>query len=92
MTYGEVFMVDTILGLLLNRLTHKGLISVEIPRLVEDVVNIVKDGGNFTVNLVNNRLENLGWNRGLMDEATFDLIICLMENEEQIKVDRQTLH
>jgi hypothetical protein len=85
-------MVDRILGLLLIKLTHKGLPSVEVQRLVKDVANIVKDGGDFTVNIVNSRLENLGWERGLIDESTLNLIICLMENEGQIKVERQTLH
>ena len=79
---------DTLFG----RLTARGLMSVEILRLIKDVFNIVRDGGNFTVASINMELERLGWRDRVMDETSFELIIFILENEYDYEVKRHLLH
>ena len=79
---------DTLFG----RLTARGLMSVEILRLIRDVLNIVRDGGDFTVASVNYELERLGWKERIMDETSFELITFILENEYDYEVKRRLLH
>jgi hypothetical protein len=57
-----------------TRLSDKGLLPVEISRIIKDVVNIMRDGGESTVTLVNEKLETLGWRRQILDLFSFELI------------------
>ncbi len=77
---------------LFERLSSRGLMPVEIPRIIKDVFNIIRDGGDFTVASMNQALENLGWRRRAMDEISFELIIFLFENECDYEVERHNLH
>ena len=79
---------DTLFG----RLTSRGLMSVEILRLIKDVLNIIRDGGDFTVASINRELECLGWREQVMDETSFGLIIFILENEYDYEVKRKQLH
>jgi len=79
---------DTLFG----RLSARGLLSVEILRLIKDVFNIVRDGGNFTVVSINQELARLGWRERVMDETSFELITFILENEYDYEVKRHTLH
>jgi hypothetical protein len=79
---------DTLFG----RLTARGLMSVEILRLIKDVLNIVRDGGDFTAASINHELERLGWREQVMDETSFELIIFILENEYDYEVKRKQLH
>ncbi len=79
---------DTLFG----RLSARGLMSVEILRLIKDVLNIVGDGGNFTVASINKELERLGWRERIMDETSFELITFILENEYDYEVKRILLH
>jgi hypothetical protein len=79
---------DTLFG----RLSARGLMSVEILRLIKDVLNIVRDGGNFTVASINKELERLGWRERVMDETSFELITFILENEYDYEVKRILLN
>ncbi len=79
---------DTLFG----RLSARGLMSFEILRLIKDVLNIVGDGGNFTVASVNKELVRLGWRERIMDETSFELITFILENEYEYEVKRILLH
>ena len=79
---------DTLFG----RLSARGLLSVEILRLIKDVFNIVRDGGNFTVASINQELGRLGWGERVMDETSFELITFILENEYDYEVKRSLLH
>ena len=79
---------DTLFG----RLSARGLMPVEIPRIIKDVFNIISDGGNFTMSSVNLALERLGWREQIMDEFSFELIIFFLENEYHYEVKKYTLH
>lgn len=84
--------MEQIVEHLLSKLSNKGLMLVEISRLVRDVYNIVEEGGEFTVASVNERLERLGWGGQIMDDFTFDIIMFLLEAEDNYEVVRHTLH
>jgi hypothetical protein len=81
-----------IFDILFLRLSERGLTPVEIVRLIKDVFNVVRDGGDFTTACVNQRLENLGWSRETMDESSFQLILCLFESECSYDVRKNILH
>ena len=79
-------------GTLFGRLSDRGLTLLEILRLTKDVFNIVREGGDFTIHSVNQKLESLGWSHEIMDEICFELVIYLLENEEDYEVEKYTLH
>ena len=81
-----------LIDLLVFRLSDKGVDSTHVPRVIKDVLNIVKDGEDFTVSSVNNRLESLGWGEGIVDEFVFELILSLLENQGDYQVERNVLH
>lgn len=84
--------MEEIVDLLLYKLSNKGLTPVEIPRLVKDVLNIVSDGGEFTAGIINRKLETLGWDKAIVDQFTFELILTLVENEGEHQIKQNTIH
>jgi len=78
--------------ILSQRLADKDLLPVEVSRLMKDVVNITGDGGGYTMALVNQKLETLGWGRQVLDQFTFELLRILIENEYIIKRVKPALH
>jgi len=83
---GEV--IDSIV----HKLTGKGLITAEIPRLIRDVLNIVTDETDYSAVDVNRRLEGLGWEKGILDGYTFELILFLLEQKKVNDIRAYTLH
>jgi hypothetical protein len=72
---------------------HKGLTGQETLRLVEDVLHIVaSDGGEFTTDRVNQKLERLGWHKASVDPFTFELIIALLRNDDEHEIGSPTIH
>ena len=71
---------DKIYVLLSRKLHAKGLLPIEIQRLVKDVSHILKDSGESRRIGVNQALERLGWRKDLMDDSTYELIIYVLEN------------
>ena len=81
-----------IIELLLYRLSSKGLTPVEIPRLIKDVLNIIGESGEFTTDFINIRLERLGWDKAVLDQAALELIIALLDNEDESEVRSIMIH
>lgn len=67
--------------LLMDWLVTRGIPPAEIPALVEDVLAIIGEGGQFTTQLVNAQLEQRGWVAGVLDGAIFQLIVYILESE-----------
>ncbi len=84
--------MEEIVELLLHKLSNKGLTPVEITRLVKDVLNIVSNGGEFTTSTINRKLETLGWDKAIVDEFTFELIVALLENEGEYETKNTAIH
>lgn len=66
--------------MLAYKLSRKGVRPSEIPGLICDILKIIGDGGNFTVLMINKDLEHLGWNEGLFDQFTFELVLHLLQD------------
>ena len=60
------------------RFKTKGFLSIEIPDLVKDALNLVGSEKYFSINDVNYELEELGWGIGVMDYETYGLITALI--------------
>jgi hypothetical protein len=84
--------MEEIIDLLLFNLSKKGLSPAEIPRFVEDVLNIVGEGGDFTTRTINRKLETLGWTKAIIDQFILELIFTILENEGEYEVRRITIH
>ena len=66
--------------------TQKGLTTVAYNNLMADVHRMLRPGGRFTVESVNNALMNLGWPKDMMSDYTFELIVTLFELEHNYEV------
>jgi hypothetical protein len=84
--------IKEIYSTLFGRLSDRGMMPAEITRLIEDVFNIIRGGGNFTVSSINQALVCLGWGDQIMDEISFELIIFLMETEHEYEVKKYIIH
>jgi hypothetical protein len=87
-----VFEMKATIDILSRKLSDKDLIPVEVSRLVKDVTNIMGDAGGFTIALINQKLEILGWKGQILDEFSFELILSLVGNEYGDRVAIHTLH
>ena len=74
MNLKENFTSQEISNIILKRLFDKAFTSVEVSRLVKDVVNIIDDDENITLPEANQKLRTLGWGRESIDPTTFELI------------------
>lgn len=84
--------MNEIIDTLLYKLSTKGVAPMNVPRFVKDVLNIVRDGGDFSINTINRRMETLGWDNAIVDQFTFELIMTLMENEGGYEVGATPVH
>jgi hypothetical protein len=84
--------MEEVIDSILHKLTGKGLIVAEIPRLIRDVLNIVRDETESSAVDVNRRLESLGWEKGILDGYTFELILFLLEQGGDNGIRARTLH
>ncbi len=87
-----IFEIEEPISILSRRLAEKDLMPVEVSRLIKDAVNIIGDGGDFTLYMVNQKLENLGWGGKILDEFSFELILSLIENKHGYRVLSHTVH
>lgn len=84
--------MDEILNLLFYKLSEKGLIRLEIARLIRDAFNILGEDGDYSVGTINKRLHGIGWEEKIIDEHCLQLLAFLFENRERYKVMRLTVH
>ena len=75
--------MDNRLNDLFLRFQTKGFMSIEIPRLIQDVFNIIGKGRYCTITDTNQELEDLGWGIEIMDYVTYDLINSLFNKKWQ---------
>ncbi|MGM0418100.1 MAG: hypothetical protein ACQEQS_05205 [Thermodesulfobacteriota bacterium] len=68
------------------RLVGKGYTTAQVEKLVKDTYSIVKKGGFFTIETINETLEALGWDTNAMDSYSFDLLLNLIQKAFNIEV------
>ena len=76
-----------VLPALCRRFYSKGLLPVEIQRITKDILNIIGDGGLYSAAILNRKLERLGWEKNIVDNHIFDLIVYYLQWEGVYKVD-----
>lgn len=84
--------IGNICAALLYRFSDQGLMLVEIRKLITDVIELLCNGGFFTVDSVNIHLEQIGWEKRMLDTESLDLIISLLEDEYDCTVKTHVLH
>ncbi len=77
---------------LLFALSSKGFKPEEIHQLVKDVYDLIKDGGQFTLQIINHELENSGWTPNTIDDSILQLILMFFETSFEFKVNTRYLH
>ena len=75
-----------IIELLILKLSQRGILFGQIPRLIKDVQNILRSPGSWAPSSLNERLDYLGWGKQVLDEFTLQLIVFLAENREESRV------
>ena len=61
------------------RFQIKGFMSIEIPELVKDVLDIMNNRKPCTITTIDQELEELGWGINIIDNATYELITSVVE-------------
>jgi hypothetical protein len=75
-----------IVELLILKLSQRGILFGQIPRLIKDVLNILRSPGPWAPSSLNEKLDYLGWGKQILDEFTLQLIVFLVENPEESRV------
>ncbi len=76
----QSFGPDDILELLMDRLNRRGILLVQIPRFIKDVMNILAEDGALPEDAVNGRMVRLGWGEQVLNGYILELIRFLIEN------------
>ena len=75
--------MEQIENTLFSRLGGKGLGPEQISGLIRDVGNAVEDDRDISAPMVNRKLAYLGWEEGMIDEYTFQLILPILEQRRK---------
>jgi len=82
-----------ILDVLFLRLSAKGLTPAEIIRFIKNSFYIIREGGGASsATLMNQKLEQMGWEEQILDEVTYNLIMFWFENRNGYAVIGGPLH
>ena len=84
--------MSKIIDMINMRLKEKGLVTVEINRLIKDVFNVIGGERYFTPTSVKQALESLGWKGHILDNYVLELIFLLLTDEGGFEIYRYTVH
>jgi hypothetical protein len=76
-----------VLPVLCRRFYSKGLMPIEIKRLTRDILNIIGRGGFYNADIMNQKLERLGWGKNIVDNYIFEMLLYYLECEGTYKVE-----
>jgi hypothetical protein len=74
--------MTTIIGIISKKLKDRGLIPVEINRLIKDVANVMSSGKYSTPVCVKQNLERLGWEGYILDNNILELISLFLRDQK----------
>jgi hypothetical protein len=77
--------MTTIIGIISKKLKDKGLIPVEINRLIKDVANIMSNGKYSTPVCVKQNLQRLGWEGYILDNNILELIFLFLSDQKMYR-------
>ena len=82
-----------ILDILFFRLSSKGLMPVEIMKILNDSFDVIQNGALFSKVLLKQELERRGWGKDeIMDDVTCDMTMMCFAANEDYEVLRIPLH
>lgn len=74
-----------LLDALILRLSAKGLMPVKVLQIIDDSLNIVREGGIFSLKMLNKKLRNKGWEENMLDDSTYDLVmLCFADSDNYV--------
>ena len=71
--------MDQILGILMERLSRKGMEINTVPAYIRDLSNSIANNRFLSLKGLNRRLQSLGWDDFELDDHTLQLIIANLE-------------
>ena len=77
--------MTTIIGTISKKLKDRGLIPVEINRLIKDVANIMSSGNYSTPVCIKQNLERLGWEGYVLDNNILELISLFLGDQKMYR-------
>ena len=80
--------MTTIIGIISKKLKDRGLVPLEINRLIKDVANVISSGKYCTPVCVKRNLERLGWEGYVLDNNILELISLFLSDQ---KMNRKEL-
>ncbi|MGB2930261.1 MAG: hypothetical protein WBB70_15265 [Desulfobacterales bacterium] len=79
--------MTTIIGIISKKLKDRGLVPVEINRLIKDVANVISSGKYCTPVCVKQNLERLGWEGYVVDNYILELIFLFLNDQKLYRND-----
>ena len=77
--------MTTILGTISKKFKDRGLIPVEINRLIEDVANVMSSGKYSTPVCVKQNLKRLGWEGYVLNNNILELISLFLSDQKMYR-------
>lgn len=77
---------------LFSYMIKRGLTEDMVRGLIREVGRIAMDYCYVSLNMVNERLQYLGWGKDVLDEKGLQLILAILEDKGVIQVHWQTPH
>ena len=79
--------MTTIIGIITKKLKDRGLVPVEINRLIKDVANVISSGKYCTPVFVKQNLQRLGWEGYVLDNNILELIFLFLNDRKLYRKD-----
>jgi hypothetical protein len=64
---------------------NRGLLQEELPDFIKDVIQLIDEEENRSLNIINQKLEELGWGIQILDETAYNQFLFLHRNKAQSK-------
>jgi hypothetical protein len=77
--------MTTIIGIISKKLKDRGLIPVEINRLIKDVANVMSSSKYCTPVCVKQNLQRLGWEDYVLDNNMLELISLFLSDRKMYR-------
>ena len=77
---------------LIVKLTNRGLLPIEIKRIIKDAFNILGEERGLSLIAIDQKLQVLGWRKHIIDEPCFGLVTYLYENGDARNLAGFTFH
>jgi len=77
--------MTTIIGIISKKLKDRGLIPMEINRLIKDVANVMSSGRYYTPVCIKQNLQLLGWEGYALDNNILELISLFLSDHKMYR-------